>query len=80
MILVECSTSTSAPQGEQRLNVFSTPQSCRCFDQDAEDHGTIIFGQIDQSGFGDEATQLDQMARSLAPLHDPVSLIPACYL
>jgi hypothetical protein len=35
----------------------------------------IIVGEFDQAGFNDETANLDQVARALATLHDPLARV-----
>lgn len=42
-----------------------------CIDQNTEDDRAIIIDQIDEPSFGDKPAELDQLPRSLAPLHYP---------
>src|SRR3546814_4426530 len=52
--------------------------NARCtIEQRAVKGGAIIVGQLDQTGFLDEAAQLYEMARALASGHDPSSRIGA---
>jgi len=41
------------------------------FDEQPEDDGAIVAGELDQIDLGDKAAKLDQLARSLAALHLP---------
>ena len=41
------------------------------FEERAVEHGAIIAGEIDQTGFPNKPAEFDQMPCALAPLHDP---------
>ena len=69
---IERASTTPSPQYQQ-LIPFGAAQLRRRFVEQAEDRRAIIIRQLDQPGLGDEAAKLDQLARSLAALHDPVA-------
>src|SRR3546814_7119555 len=61
---------------EMRISDWSS-DVCSSDLQRAVKGGAIIVGQLDQTGFLDEAAQLYEMARALASGHDPSSRIGA---
>ena len=67
---VERSLPAPPPRAERSLAIDAA-QRCRCFDHHAENHSAVVVGQLDQTGLGDEAAKLDQLARSFTPLHRP---------
>src|SRR3546814_7493036 len=68
-----------APPLPERQHIASVVAlNARCtIEQRAVKSGAIIVGQLDQTGFLDEAAQLYEMARALASRHDPSSRIGA---
>src|SRR3546814_9265828 len=68
-----------APPLPERQHIASVVAlNARCtIEQRAVKGGAIIVGQLDQTGFLDEAAQLYEMARALASGHDPSSRIGA---
>ncbi len=51
------------------LELFGNPEQC------AEDYGTVVAGQLHDSGLDDEAAEFDQMPRALAALDLPCAHI-----
>ncbi len=47
------------------LELVRDPEHC------TKDHGTIVAGQADESGFHDETAEFDEVPRSLAALDLP---------
>jgi len=41
-------------------------------EQRTVNHGTVVAGQVDQSGLRDETTKFDQLARPLPSVHNPL--------
>lgn len=70
LIEVKCTPSASPPQ-EQQLIALVALQTSRRFDQQPEDDGAVVIGEIDQLRLGDEAAELDQLSCPFAPLHLP---------
>src|SRR3546814_5324015 len=68
-----------APPLPERQHIASVVAlNARCtIEQRAVKGGAIIVGQLDQTGFLDEAAQLYEMARALAAGHDPSSRLGA---
>lgn len=66
---------TPATPGLQRALAVLAAQCRAAGEKQAEDYCAVVGGQIDQLGLHDKSTQLDQLARPLAPLHDPVATI-----
>jgi hypothetical protein len=66
-----------SPSSPQHSDLFTPviPKPRRDVDQSAIEHRTIITGQFDQSSLGNQTTELDQLARAFATLHDPVSRV-----
>lgn len=65
---------------EQKLDLLgavSLHPQCK-INECAIQHRAIIVGEIDESGFLHEPSQLDQMAGTFAPCHDPFPCIGPC--
>jgi len=69
-------TTTTLPQ-QQHLIALWTAQLCGTVAEQAQDHRTIIIGQLDQAGLCNKSAELDQMPGSFAALHNPVARIIA---
>src|SRR3546814_9054587 len=66
------------PLPERQYIASVVALNARCtIEQRAVKGDAIIVGQLEQTGFLDEAVQLYEMARALASGHDPSSLIGA---
>lgn len=50
------------------------------FEEGAIEGSAIITHKLDQFGLDDEATKLDQVSRSFAAFHHPVSRISSCLM
>jgi hypothetical protein len=68
--ILEGAPSAPTPKDERLVSLF-VPQSCRGFNQHAEDCGAIVVGQLDQPSFSDQAAKLDQLTRSLPAVYHP---------
>lgn len=69
-LALECPSAFPFPKHE-RLFAFLTAQLGRNGEERAVERGAIVIGEIDQSGFHDEAAQFDQLTRAFAALHGP---------
>ena len=67
---IERSLAAPPPQRERFLAILA-PQRRSTSDQEAENHGSVIVGQLDQPGLCDQSAQFDQLPRSLTPRHLP---------
>lgn len=62
------------PPGKRRLALLITKQIAdrkKC----AVERGAIVVRELDEVGFDDEAAEFDQVAGTLAPIHDPLARI-----
>lgn len=67
---LERALSPPSPQRELTLARFAS-QRRGGFNQQAEDDGAIVAGQLDEVGLSDESTKLDQLMGAFAALHLP---------
>ena len=59
----------------QHFLALRTAQHVGDCQQRAVDHSAIIAGKLHQSSLGDQAADFDQLASTLAPVHDPGSCV-----
>lgn len=75
--LVERAFAAPPPQRERALTILAAQRCCGGYEY-AQYYGAIVIGQLDEPGFRDEAAELDQLPRALAPLHDPGPIVIPC--
>lgn len=78
---IEGAQAAASPTGKQHgaasVLAFILLQPVCQLQEGAEQGCAIIVGQLDEAGFLDEATQLDQVPRALAPFARPISGVRA---
>lgn len=72
----EPAPTTPCPQFQCALPVIAT-QLARGCQQHSQEHSAIVPCELDELGLDDQPTELDQLARSLAPLHRPLARVTA---
>ena len=76
-----CIEGPSAAPLPQRQYLADIVTACACseIEQCAVEGSAIVVGQLDQAGFLDKATQLDQVTCSFASLHDPAPIVGSTF-
>ncbi len=65
------------PPQRQMLLAVLTAELCCSFDEQAEDRRTIVVGQLNKPGLGNQAAKLDQLPRPLPSFHLPLARVSA---
>jgi hypothetical protein len=76
LLQIKCTLSSSSPQHGHLFTTIIPKPRCN-FDQRAIEYRAIVTGEFDQPRFGNQTSELDQLARAFATLHHPVSRVGA---
>jgi len=72
--MFESPKAAAAPKDEVHFAVLA-PEQIGELEKPAEQGGAIIGGQFDETGFGDETAELDEMVGALAAVQNPRPLV-----